>query len=77
MEQSLGSGERLGRGATGFLRGEQIQMFPELKKSSTLEHTVKVHLSEKTGAVCLCQGHTCFISTAYNKSAFICFSSRL
>lgn len=54
-----------------------MQMFTELKKSSSLEHAVKVHLSEKTGAVCLCQGRTCFISTAYNKSAFICFSSGL
>lgn len=45
-------------------RGGQIQMFAELKKSSTLEHTVKVHLSGETGAVYLCQRRTCFLSAA-------------
>lgn len=56
-------------------RGGQIQMFAELKKSSTVEQTVKVHLSGKTGAVYLCQRRTCFLSAAQNKSAFTHFSS--
>lgn len=56
-------------------RGGQIQMFAELKKSSTVEHTVNVHSSGRTGAAFLCQRRTCLLSAAQNKSAFARFSS--